>query len=253
MLIAGSYADRMLSAADLQPDDVVLEIGPGLGILTGRLAARCGRVIAVELDEAMVSYLTAEGPGAQYANVDIVHGDILTCEVPPFTKCVSNLPYHISSPVTFWLLEQSFDRAVLMYQTEFAQRMTASPGGKNYSRLTVNTYYRAVVNELFTIPSGAFFPRPKVTSTVVSMIRRPEPPFALRNEQLFDQVVAVLFQGRRKKIANSLLPLWPQFAQDKQVFLDSIRAYDFADHRVEELAPEQIGRIADILEDMRIC
>lgn len=135
--------------AELGPGDVVLEIGAGTGNLTRALSKHADKVIAIEKDPNLARQLNYT---INTDNVEIIHADALKIEFPPFNKVVSNLPYQISSPITFKLFKYKFDFAILMYQHEFAKRIVAKPGTKDYSRLTVTTQYFAQTKLLFKVP-----------------------------------------------------------------------------------------------------
>jgi 16S rRNA (adenine1518-N6/adenine1519-N6)-dimethyltransferase len=215
------YADMAVAAARLTPDDVVLEVGPGKGVLTRRLAATGAKVVAVELDEELADALDVTG-------VTLLRGDAVQVDLPPFTACVSNLPYQISSPFLFRLLDRAFRVAVLLVQKEFADRLVAKPGTGDYGRLTVSAARRADVRILARVPPGAFDPPPRVDSALVEIVPHPPRFDAPPN---FDAVVERAFAQRRKKLRNSLgradLP--------------------HADARPEELTPEQLAAVASSL------
>jgi len=186
-------------------------------------------------------------------NVKIVHGDVLRIELPKFNKVVANLPYGISSEVTFRLLERDFELAVLMYQWEFAERLIARPGSADYGRLTVNVYYRAEVELLEKVLPSAFLPQPKVFSAVVRLRPR-KPPFKVVDERIFFDVVRALFQHRRQKVRNALYHSFDQVFPDvklrkgqKRELLDKKLPKEFTDVRVMDLEPEKFGEIADHL------
>jgi len=175
-LVDGRVADRQIEYAQLSSSDTALEVGPGLGVLTSRLAARAGKVIAIETDSKLAAYLRDELP----ENVELIEGDALEVPFPPFTKFVSNLPYSISSPIIFKLLEHGFQRGVVMLQKEFAERMVAAPDTDDYSRLTVNVFYRA---ECRILENG---PPLKVLASAeggLSHRRAGSPPIALPGER----------------------------------------------------------------------
>jgi len=244
--------EKMMDHAHLSCEDVVLEIGAGIGNLTRLLAQRAGKVISIERDRWFVKIL--HGQLRDFSNVQIVHGDALSIELPKFNKVVANLPYGISSDITFRLLERKFELAVLMYQREFAERLVAKPGSEDYSRLTVNAYYRAQVELLGEVPPEAFVPRPKVTSAIVRLRPR-EPPFEVKNEQVFFNVVRALFQHRRQRVRNALYRSFGEVFPDvklskseRRVTIDQRLPKELAEARVMDIAPEKFGTIADLLE-----
>jgi 16S rRNA (adenine1518-N6/adenine1519-N6)-dimethyltransferase len=240
-LVDSRVAVRQVEHARIGPSDVVLEIGPGLGVLTRHLAERAKRVVAIESDRRLAGFLERELPEA-----DVVHGDALKVEWPPFDAMVSNLPYQISSPLTFRLLAHSFDRAVLMYQWEFARRIVAKPGTPDYSRLTVGVYRRATAAILERVPRNAFFPQPRVDSAVVSIDPRP-PPFPLAHPERFDAVVDALFAHRRKTVENGLRLGWQTLARSPEAIEAILPDVPHRARRVGELSPEEIARIADAI------
>lgn len=191
----------LLGAAVLSGKETVLEIGAGTGNLTCRLAEAAGRVIAVEKDGAAARYLARRFKGRR--NVEVVEGDILAMPLPEAERVVSNLPYSISTPITFKLLtEGGFDLAVLTYQTEVAERLVARPGTPGYSRLSVMTALMAKVRRVRDFPPEAFYPRPKVGSTVVTLERRTT--FGLDAEPLGGTLKA-LFSQRRRLLKKALV------------------------------------------------
>ncbi len=234
-LIDKHVAEREITYADIGTDDVVLEIGPGKGILTQLLAKKAKKVIAIEIDSALVEKLENTVPG----NVSVIHADIMKIDfntLPRFNKIVSNLPFQISSPVTFKLLKYPFSKAVLIYQKDFADRMIARFHTKNYSRLSVGVYYRTHCRVLETVSRNCFSPQPKVESSIVEMIPRTKPPFNVLDESFFFEIVKQLFVHRRKKIKNTL-----------EKFYDNLDSIPYLDKRIEELSPEQIGELSNLL------
>jgi len=230
--------EKMISYASVSPEDVVLEVGAGLGFLTQLLAERCKRVVAVEIDGKLMGVLRDELHGKR--NVEFVRGDVLNSPLPRFNKVVSTPPYSISSPLLFWLLDKGFDCAVLTFQEEFADRLTAQVGTRDYSRLTVATYYKADAELLDFVPKSAFYPPPDVNSIVVRLKPR-APPFRVRDEETFFELVRIMFTQRNKKVRNAALPflLKRRIAKEKALKLaDSLL---FHQKRVRELAPEDFG------------
>lgn len=242
-LLDEKIAERVVSYATLNSKDVVLEVGPGLGVLTEKIAKHAKRVIAVEKDKRLVEYLKSR----DIPNIKIIHADALKIKLPKFNKIISNLPYQISSPITFKFLDYEFELAVLMYQQEFAQRLVAEPYSKDYSRLTVNVYYRAKCKILELVPRTAFYPRPKVDSAIISLIPHKKPPFELVNEELFFKLVGLCFSHRRKKIRSVLINNWEKFTESRAGLEKLASKLKFKDSRIEELAPAQIAELANQL------
>ena len=235
-LIDKKVAQREINYANITHDDVVLEIGPGQGILTKFLAEKAKKVIAIEIDKSLVNNLRRSMPD----NVELIHSNALKVDfetLPKFNKIVSNLPFQISSPITFKFLDYGFNLAVLIYQKEFADRMIVNVGSKNYSRLSVGVYYKARCELLETIPKTCFEPQPKVDSCIIRLIPRKHPPFSVIDENFFLDLTKNLFNYRRKKIKNILSGLYT--IQSKDV--------PYLDKRVENLTPEQIGELSNII------
>ncbi|VVB61821.1 putative ribosomal RNA small subunit methyltransferase A [uncultured archaeon] len=234
-LIDLSVANREVGYAKLTKDDIVLEIGPGQGIITRLLAQKAKQVIAIEIDQRLVDKLKTTLP----ENVTLISGDALSVDfqlLPQFTKIVSNLPFKISSPITFKFLESSFSKAILIYQKDFAERLVSIPGKKEYSRLTVSVSYKAHCRVLEEVSRSCFSPEPKVDSSIVELTPRKKPMFDVENEQFFFEFTKQLFNHRRKKIRYTIKTLYGNLEQ-----------LPYLDQRVETLTPEQIGKLSDIL------
>jgi len=240
-LLDEGVARRQVDIADIQKGETVVEIGPGLGVLTRLLAARAKRVIAIEKDSRLASILETIGD-----RVEIVRGDALKVEWPAFDVMVANLPYQISSPILFRLLDQRFDRAVLMLQREFVERMVARPRTKDYSRLTVNVAHRAACEMLETVPRSAFFPQPRVESAVVRLASRP-PPYRVVDEKTFRECVDGCFGHRRKTIRNALDLEWRRFAPDRAGWRQSILELPFLDRRADALSPAEFAHLSNAI------
>lgn len=240
-LTDSSVVEKELSIAQLSTKDIVLEVGPGKGVLTKELAKNCQQVIAVELDSQLVDHLQHILP----KNVTLVHADVMKLswdKIPLFTKVVANLPYQISSPFTFKLFESSFQKAVLIYQKEFAERMIAKPGSKQYSRLSVGIAYKAQCCIHQTIPPKSFSPPPEISSCLVEITPFSKPPFYVKDESFFFILTRLLFSHRRKKIRTIL----------KNAFSTPIpEDIMFGDQRVEKLTPEQIGSLSNVLIEFK--
>ena len=194
----------IVEKSGLKSTDVVLEIGPGTGNLTMKLLEQAKKVVAVELDPRMVLELQRRVQGTPYANhLQIIHADVMKVDLPYFDICVANIPYQISSPLTFKLLSHrpSFRAAIIMYQHEFAMRLVAKPGDSLYSRLAVNTQLLSRVNHLLKVGKNNFRPPPKVDSSVVRIEpRNPPPPI---NFLEWDGLVRICF-GRKNKTLSAI-------------------------------------------------
>lgn len=238
-LIDRSVATREVDYAQITKDDVVLEIGPGKGVITQLLARKAQQVIAIEIDQRLVKQLQTTLP----ENVTLVHGDAVQIDfqaLPRFTKIVSNLPYQISSPITFKFLSCSFSKAVLIYQKDFAERLVASPGMKQYSRLTVGVSYKARCRILEDIPKNCFSPPPSIESSIVELIPHKTPRFLVDDESFFFELTKQLFTHRRKRIRSTI-----------KAYYGDIQQLPYLDLRVEQLSPEQIGELSNRLYEMR--
>lgn len=246
-LLDDSVVRRAVGFADLTPKDTVLEIGPGLGNLTEELLRTGAKVRAVEQDPAFVSFLERRFGG----RIEIVRADAVKAFLPQFNKVVSNLPYQISSPITFKLLDLGFEVAVLMLQREFAERMVALPGTSDYGRLTVGVHYRADCRIMLNVPRSSFWPQPQVDSCIVMLTPRP-PPFKVADEKVFHDVTKAIFSHRRKKIMNSLLvdPAVSSLMTEK--VRESIDSLPYSSQRAEELTPEKIGELANALLELSL-
>jgi len=242
---------RMINFAELNDEDVVLEVGAGFGFLTKLLSERCKKVVAVEVDPKLFQALREQFHAVR--NVELIEGDVLKTSVPPFNKVVSTPPYSISSSLLFWLLERPFDMAVVTFQKEFAERLEAPVGSKDYSRLTVNTYYRADVELLDVVPKTAFYPPPDVDSMIVRLKPKSKPPFRVRNEKAFFELVQTVFTQRNRKLRNAVLPFLKRHGIMREKAMELADSLTFHDKRVRELAPEDFGALTnEVLEKTSI-
>jgi 16S rRNA (adenine1518-N6/adenine1519-N6)-dimethyltransferase len=196
MIDAGAI-EREIRYGQLEFSDAVLEIGPGLGFLTEQLARKVQKVIAVEKDKRLQTLLTSELSG--YGNIEYIWQDVLEAKLPKFNKIVSNIPYSISAPLTFSLLDYEFDLAVICYQKEFAEKMVCEPGSNDYGRLSVMVQYYFEPKLLEVVPKNAFYPQPKVDSAIVSLVRKP-----IKREPDFDVFIRELFRYPSKDVHNAV-------------------------------------------------
>ena len=245
-LIDPNIVRKIVDLADIQPHETVLEIGPGRGILTRALCAKAQKVIAIEIDRQLAQALAGEAP-----NLDLRIGDALEFDygsLPQGTVVVANLPYYVSTPLLFTLLESSqlIDRLILMLQTEVAQRMTARPGTKEYGALSVQAQYRAAVTLAFRVSPHCFRPRPTVGSAVVLLRVKTTRSLDADREQWFVRLVRAAFAHRRKTVLNSL--------RDEGYAADSVAAALAAcgiatERRAETLSLEDYLALAAALND----
>ncbi|HTR96852.1 MAG TPA: 16S rRNA (adenine(1518)-N(6)/adenine(1519)-N(6))-dimethyltransferase RsmA [Candidatus Acidoferrales bacterium] len=210
-LIHDALAERIVEHARLNEDDVVVEIGPGAGALTPRLARRARRVIAVEKDTGLASYLREEL--AEWRGIELVEGDFLEFDLVraaadagvPRLVVVGNIPYNITTPILERLFEQSavVRTATLLVQKEYAERLAAAAGSDAYGSLTVFARYHALLEPLMAVRASAFWPRPDVDSMLVRVLPREHPPVDAPEALLF-RIVRGAFQQRRKQLGNTL-------------------------------------------------
>ena len=258
-----TWVKKVINAITPEPSDYFIEIGAGRGALTLPLAQRSTRVLAIEIDHDLVHHLKTIVPN----NVQIIDGDVLTLDLEKTItpkrqeeptqgtvrwRVAGNLPYGISSPVLGLLVEfhrktELISDATLMLQKEVADRLLAKPGSRNYGVLGILIQLHADIKELLTLPSGAFRPSPRVTSSLVRLSFR-SPLISLVNEKLFERMVRTMFTQRRKNIANALHP----FAASTS--LSSAEALTKAGldprRRPETLNLEELASLADIFENM---
>lgn len=243
------WADKVLDAIAPAPDDLFLEIGSGPGILTLRLAPRVSRLVAIEIDRDLIAELTPKLP----SNASIVAGDVLeigfSAVLPPGDRPVriaGNLPYNISSPILFRILELESHHpiadATLMLQREVADRILAKPGTAEFGVLSVLVQWRAGVTKLLAIPPGAFRPPPDVRSALIRLTFGP-PPFELRDPVLFERMVRSMFTQRRKTLANALGPFADEIGTRPAGALTA--AGIDPSRRPETLEVIEIARLAD--------
>jgi len=250
-----AVAQRIVDAAALAPDSIVLEIGPGLGALTDQLAARAARLYLVEIDRGLTARLAARY--AERPHVRVLQGDVLTLPLDelvaePSATVVANLPYNISTPVVFRLLElrRRFPRAILTLQREVAVRLASPPGRAIYGVTSVLVQAFAEVRLRFAVSRRSFFPRPQIDSTVVELAWTAAPRVEIGDVRLFTSVVRAAFGQRRKMLRNALGGLMT----GKGISADAGRAlYTRAGidpaARAEQLDLAAFGRLARVLSE----
>lgn len=211
---------RIVDAAGVSDTDLVIEVGPGIGSMTVELAARAGRVVAVEIDKHLIQALSENLKA--FGNVKIVNENILDIDIKELishnqkgrdpeckydsVKVVANLPYYITTPIIMKFLEEDpgIDTMVFMVQKEVAERMAAKPGGKDYGALSVAVQYYAMPEKVFDVPPHCFIPQPDVDSSVVRLAVHKTPPVELLDRELFFKTIKAAFGQRRKTLLNAL-------------------------------------------------
>jgi 16S rRNA (adenine1518-N6/adenine1519-N6)-dimethyltransferase len=245
-LIDKNKRDQIINFGDISKEDVILEIGTGIGTLTLELAKRAKKVIAIEQDQKICEILAQRLEDEKIDNVELINDDALKVDFPPFNKIISNLPYQISSPITFKFLNYDFDLGILMYQKEFASRMNGEVGTKNYSRLSAMLYFKCNVEKLTEVSNESFIPKPQIDSTVVKLTPK-ENSISDEDFRTYSKFTKALFQHRNKKIKNALIDSRHIISNiDKKVLkkrlndIDDEELEEYLKKRVVVLSPEEI-------------
>jgi 16S rRNA (adenine1518-N6/adenine1519-N6)-dimethyltransferase len=250
-LSSHSVARDIVELAELSEQHEVLEIGGGLGVLTKQIAERAGHVHVIEVDPRLVNAL--HDAVKDFNNVSIIEGDALTLDLPRVNKIISNLPYSISSEITFRILrEMKFEEAILMYQKEFSSRLVANPGTQDYSRLTINIQYYAEVEEILEVPASMFYPVPAVDSTVVRMVQRSKGPFA-RDDSVFHWMIGGIYPYPNKNLRKALRIWFRNLGFDKNLSDDVLKRLVGVlkgDERLRSISLNELVSLADVLLDL---
>ena len=246
---------KMAALSGVGPEDGVLEIGPGVGVLTAELARRAKTVVCVELDARLLPVLAKTLDGK--TNVFVVHGDILKTDIPALAETYfspgqkihvcANLPYYVTSPILVRLLEcgVKFASLTLMVQKEAAQRICARLGQREAGALTAAVEYFTEAEVLFGVGAGSFTPQPKVSSAVIRLTPREEPPVRVKDEAFFFRTVAAAFRHRRKTAVNSVAA---ELGESKERVAATLAALGLPPTaRAEELSIRQMAALADDL------
>ena len=257
-LIDPSVCPRMAAALEADDRTGVLEIGPGIGVLTKELSAVCGRVAAVELDRRLWPVLEETMAGCE--NFTLVQGDVMQQDLAALVRehfgglrpiLCANLPYNITTPLLTRVVEsRCFDSVTVLIQKEAAQRFTAPQGSPEIGAFPLQLQYRMETELLFDVEPECFLPRPKVTSTVLRCVRRQRPAVAVRDEALFQKVLKGAFLLRRKTLSNSLASALPGFS--KEEVQAAIQACGLpATVRGEALSLAEFAALTEVLAEAR--
>ena len=255
-LIDGHVLDKIIAGAGVTKDDMVLEIGPGIGTMTQYLAEAAGKVVAVEIDRNLLPIL--QETLADYDNVKVIHADVLSLDLEKLVqeenggrpiKVVANLPYYITTPIIMALFEQHVPLAnvTVMVQKEVAARMKSGPGSKDYGALSLAVQYCAEPYIVANVPCNCFMPRPNVDSAVIRLTRYEEPPVQVKDEKMLFKIIRASFNQRRKTLQNGLNNSSELNFTKDQIAAAIAEAGFSPSVRGEALTLEQFAKLTDIL------
>ena len=248
-LINQQIIDDIVKVANVNEDDLIIEIGPGLGSLTSKLADNAKKVVAIELDQNMIEILKERF--SLYKNVEIIHGDIMKVDLKEIigeeknVKIVANLPYYITTPIVMKLLEENLKMKsiTVMVQKEVGERFCAIPGGKEYGAITVSINYYSDSKIVLDVPKDNFNPIPEVDSCVVQL-KLKKNHIELKDKKLFFRLIKIAFSQRRKNIGNSLTGI----GMTKQEVKEMLQALSLdINLRAENLSINQYAQIANYI------
>jgi 16S rRNA (adenine1518-N6/adenine1519-N6)-dimethyltransferase len=254
-LVNESVLKGIIEGSELTKEDCVLEIGPGLGVMTQVLCEKAGKVLAVEIDRELIPILKVSLFG--YDNVQLINDDILKLDLKSVlkdsfgdtpVKVVANLPYYITTPIIMKLLEEDINlkSITIMVQKEVGERLGAEPGGKDYGALSVAVQYRCIPRKIMIVPPESFIPQPEVESMVVRLDSREEPPVQLKDEKMYFRVVKAAFGQRRKTLLNALTS--GNLGKSKEEFRELLKANGIDENRRgETLSLEEFAKIANAI------
>lgn len=259
-LIDTHVLDKIIRSAEITKDDFVLEIGPGIGTMTQYLACAAGKVVAVEIDCALIPILADTLDG--YDNVTVINEDVLKVDISKLAeeqnggrpiKVVANLPYYITTPIIMGLFEKNvpIKSITVMVQKEVADRMQVGPGTKDYGALSLAVQYYAKPYIVANVPPNCFMPRPKVGSAVIRLERYEEPPVQVKDEKLMFRIIRASFNQRRKTLANGLKnsPELDFTKEDIEAAIETLGKG--VSVRGEALTLEEFARLSDALCERR--
>ena len=259
-LIDTHVLDKIIRAADINKEDMVLEIGPGIGTMTQYLAEAAGKVVAVEIDKNLIPILS--DTLRAYPNVRIINEDILKLDIRELAltehggkpvKVVANLPYYITTPIIMGLFEEHVpvESITVMVQKEVAERMQTGPGNKDYGALSLAVQYYASPYIVANVPPNCFMPRPRVGSAVIRLTCHEHPPVEVKDERLLFDVIRASFNQRRKTLANGLSNS-DKIVFSKEVILEAIgKLGKGISVRGEALTLEEFARLSNYLYDRK--
>ena len=258
-LIDTHVLDKIISAAEITKDDLVVEIGPGIGTMTQYLACAAREVVAIEIDKMLIPIL--QDTLSAYDNVTIINEDVLKVDLNKLAeeknggrsvKVVANLPYYITTPIIMGLFENHvpLHSITIMVQKEVADRMRMGPGTKDYGALSLAVQYYAEPYLVANVPQNCFMPRPKIGSAVIKLTVHEKPPVTVRDEKLMFKLIRASFNQRRKTLANGLNNS-PELHYSKDQIAEAIEKLGTSPSiRGEALTLEEFARLSDILLEL---
>ena len=262
-LIDENVVNEIVEKSNVSKDDLIIEIGPGLGTLTKYLANAAGKVVCIELDRRMISIL--QDRFLDTDNVEILNEDILKVDLNEVifknasfknVKVIANLPYYITTPIIMKLLEENLPikSITIMIQKEVADRITALPGGKDYGVLTLSVKYYAKATTILQVPAESFLPAPSVSSTVIRLDLYEESPYKVKDPKVLFSIIKGGFAQRRKLFVNALESTLKFYKVSKEEFIEILNKYGIDElRRAETLSLEEFINISNDINYLRIC
>ena len=259
-LIDGHVVDKIVSAAEISKEDVVLEIGPGIGTMTQRLCEEAGDVIAIEIDSNLIPILQND-TCKEYTNLKIIHGDVMKLNLADIifeygfrpVKVVANLPYYITTPILMKLLEDRLPitSITVMIQKEVADRIETGPGSKDYGALSLAVQYYAKPYLAANVPPNCFMPRPNVGSAVIRLTLHENPPVSVKDEKHMFSLIRASFNQRRKTLVNGLTNA-AEIDCTKEEVAEALSEIGFSQTvRGETLTLQDFAALSDVLSRMK--
>lgn len=258
-LIDTHVLERIISEAGITSEDMVLEIGPGIGTMTQYLCESAKKVVAVEIDKSLIPIL--KDTLGEYDNITVINEDILKVDINKLVseenegkaiKVVANLPYYITTPIIMGLFEKkvNVESITVMVQKEVAQRMQAGPGTKDYGALSLAVQYYSEPEIVANVPPNCFMPRPNVSSAVIRMKLHREPKVEVENETLLFKIIRASFSQRRKTLVNSINNS-SELAFSKEQVAEALKQMEISENiRGEALSLEQFAVLSDLLNKL---
>lgn len=258
-LIDTHVLDKIISAAEITKEDLVVEIGPGIGTMTQYLACAAREVVAIEIDKMLIPIL--QDTLSAYDNVTVINEDVLKVDLNKLAeeknggrpvKVVANLPYYITTPIIMGLFENHvpLHSITIMVQKEVADRMRMGPGTKDYGALSLAVQYYAEPYLVANVPQNCFMPRPKIGSAVIKLTVHEKPPVTVRDEKLMFRLIRASFNQRRKTLANGLNNS-PELHYSKEQIAQAIETMELSPSvRGEALTLEQFAKLSDVLLEL---